>query len=332
MNKYIKIIISLVLVVFSVFSLCACSEGSNDETTPTEPAKFNIGCIQSDDTTEAELAYEGFIRAFTQKGYVEHDYYDITVVDGENSKKICDDAAKQFVSDGVDLIFTFGELATVSAKNATKDIPIIFCGVYDPIESGILKSCEKPDGNITGVSDFTPAKQQLEFIKKVLPDAKNVNALYMSTDANSILVSTLAKDEAKSLGLDFTTYAVADDKQLDKVISEVFKDADALYLCEDEVTLANADKIIDAANKAKVPILSATDSFMAFGTFATCLPDYEDLGFNAGELALICLKELHPISNISVEYPVKCIGYVSRSVADFLGIKVEAAEDLVLLN
>ena len=90
--------------------------------------------------------------------------------------------------------------------------------------------------------------------------------------------------------------------------------------------------IVKAANKKKVPIFAASDTFMSFGTFATCVPDYEDLGFNAGELALICLKELHPISNISVEYPVKCIGYISKAVADELGIKVEEAENLVILS
>lgn len=332
MKNISKIFVSFLLVVLSVVSLCACSGGEQEETTPIEPAKFSIGCIRTDDTEEAKLAYDGFIRAFTEKGYAEHDYYDITVVDCDNSKDKCKSAAEQFVKDNVDLIFTFGVEATLAAKKATKEIPVIFCGVSDPIESGVMKSCEKPDANITGVSDFAPVKGQLEFIKKVLPDAKQVNALYMSTDANSILISTLAKEEAKDIGLKYTSYAVADEKQLNKVLSDVFRDTDALYLCEDEVTLSNADKIIDAANKAKVPIFAVTKSFMSFGTFATCLPDYEDLGFNAGELALICLKELHPISNISVEYPVKCIGYVSESVAKELAIKVEASDSLQLLK
>ncbi len=332
MKKFSKVFLSLLLVVFSVVSLCACSGGEQKETTPTEPAKFSIGCIRTDDTEEAKRAYEGFVRAFTEKGYAEHDYYDIAIADCDNSKEKCKSAAEKFVKDKVDLIFTFGEEATLAAKNATKDIPVIFCGVADPIESGIMKSCEKPDANVTGVSDFAPVKGQFEFIKKVLPDAKSVNALYMSTDANSILISTLAKEEAEGLGIKYSTYAVADKKQLEKVLPDIFEDTDALYLCEDEVTLENADKIIKAANKAKIPIFAVTKSFMSFGTFATCLPDYEDLGFNAGELALICLKELHPISNISVEYPVKCIGYVSESVANELEIKVEASDTLQLLK
>lgn len=332
MKKFSKVILSLSIIVLSVFSLCACENGEQEETAPTEPAKFTIGCIRDDDTTEAQQAYEGFIRAFSEKGYSEHDYYDITVVDCNNSKDKCKSAAEQFVKDKVDLIYTFGEQSTLAAKKATKDIPIIFCGVADPIEAGVMKSCEKPDGNITGVSDFAPVKGQFEFIKKVLPDAKSVNALYMSTDANSILISTLAKEEAEGLDIEYSSFAVADEKQLKKVLPDIFEDTDALYLCEDEITLENADIIIKAANEANIPIFATTKSFMSFGTFATCLPDYEDLGFNAGELALICLKELHPISNISVEYPVKCIGYVSESVANNLGIKVEESDSLLLLK
>lgn len=336
MNKIIKITLTLALAVLCVVSLCACSSA---EVVPqvTDPsvensAKFSIGVIQTDDSAEALEAYNGFIRAFTEKGYKENEYYNISVRDCDDSAEECENAALDFIDQGVDLIFTFDVKATLAAKKSTEEIPIIFCGVYDPIESGILDSCETPECNITGVSDFTPVKGQLEFIKRVLPDAKNISALYMSTDTNSVLISTLAQKEAEALEVDYNTFAVPDEKELQKSLKDVFKDADALYLCEDDLTLQNADTIVEAANKAKAPIFSATNSFMAFGTFATCLPDYEDLGFNAGELALICLKDLHPISNISVEYPVKYKEYVSESVAEELGITVEPYDNLTFVD
>ena len=336
MNRFLKVSLSLCLIIFTLFSLCACGSGvKNKETTAPSvetTAKFSIGVIQTDDTTEALEAYNGFIRAFSEKGYKENEYYNISVRDCNNSAEECENAALDFVDAKVDVIFTFDVMATLAAKKSTKDIPIIFCGVYDPIESGILDSCEKPEGNVTGVSDFTPVKGQFEFIKKILPDAKKVSSLYMSTDENSVMVSSLAEVEAEAVGVEYSPFGVTDEKQLKKELKTLFKDTDALYLCEDEVTLENADAIIKAANKAKVPIFSSTDSFMSFGTFATCLPDYEDLGYNAGELTLICLKDIHPVSNISVEYAVKYKEYVSESVAKALGITVEESDTLTLLD
>lgn len=332
-NSVIKKIITLILAVFLTLSLLACKpeETKEEETKPQQQAKFSIGLILSDNTKENESSYRGFVRAFSDKGYVQGDYYSLSFTDCDGSKKKCKETAEKYAKEGVDLIFAVGSKAAYAAKKATSTIPVIFCSVYDPIESKILKSCEKPEANVTGVSDFTPVEEQFAFIRRVLPKTKNVSSLHLSTDANSILITTLAKDAAKAMKFDYTSYSATDTDRLESVLKDALKDADALYICEDELTVANAEMIVKAANKKKVPIFAASDTFMSFGTFATCVPDYEHLGFNAGELALICLKELHPISNISVEYPVKCIGYISQSVADELGIEVEASDELVIL-
>ncbi len=329
----IKKTISLLMILLIAFSLYACNsdEGTKEETEPQKKAKFSIGLILSDNTKESESAYRGFVRAFSEKGYTQGDYYSLTFTDCDGSKAKCKETAQRYVEDGVDLIFAIGEKAAYAAKKATDTIPVIFCSVYDPIESKILKSCEKPEANVTGVSDFTPVEEQFAFIRRVLPKAKNVSSLHLSTDANSILITTLAKDAAEGLGFEYTPFSATDTDRLKTVLKDALKDADALYICEDELTVANAEMIVKAANKKKVPIFAASDTFMSFGTFATYVPDYEHLGFNAGELALICLKELHPISNISVEYPVKCIGYVSQSVADKIGIEVETSDDVVIM-
>lgn len=337
MNRISRLFINkmsaLILMTVIVFSLGACAPSGNkgETTAPAEPAKFTVGLIQSETKQKSELIYNAFCRALSEKGGEEGKYYSVLVSQHSESKEECDKVAKSLVDEKVDLIFAIGENAAVAAAKATKTIPVIFCSVYDPIEAGLLKSCEKPEGNVTGVSDYTPVEQQFAFIRKVLPDAKNITSIHHLTDANSILVTTLAKDAAKANSFDYAAYSASDTKRLEVVLADALEDTDALYLCEDELTVGNAEMIVKAANEAKVPIFAASDTFMSFGTFATCMPDYDDLGYNAGELALICLKELHPISNISVEYPVKCIGYVSKSVADILQIKVQDDDSLVLL-
>lgn len=330
---FIKKLSALILICVIAFSLGACAPkgGESETTAPAEPAKFTIGLIQSEAKQKSELIYKAFCRALSEKGGEEGKYYSVKVSQHSESKEECDKVAKELVECQVDLIIAIGENAAVAASKATKTIPVIFCSVYDPIESGLVKSSEKPGGNVTGVSDYTPVEQQFAFIRKVLPNAKNVTSIHHLTDANSILVTTLAKDAAKVHSFEYASYSASDTKRLEVVLADALEDTDALYLCEDELTVGNAEMIVKAANEAKVPIFASSDAFMSFGTFATCMPDYDDLGYNAGELALICLKELHPIGNISVEYPVKCIGYISQSVADMLKISVQDDDSLILL-
>ncbi len=52
--------------------------------------------------------------------------------------------------------------------------------ITDPVGANLVKNLDKPGGNITGVSDRNPAKQQLELIKKLTPDVKTIGARYLA--------------------------------------------------------------------------------------------------------------------------------------------------------
>ena len=59
-------------------------------------------------------------------------------------------------------------------------------GITYPVEAGLIAKWIKPGNNITGVSDRTPIKQQLEIMKQVLPNMKKVGILYTSSEDNSV--------------------------------------------------------------------------------------------------------------------------------------------------
>lgn len=333
--KYNRITSLLLSALFIIATLCACGTPTEENTEPTEtvPAvKYTVGVIRTDVTDESEKALEGFYRAFAEKDFEQDVTYSASVIDCEGKKANCEAAAEQFTEDEVDLIFAIGEKAAKAAKKATDTIPIIFCSVSDPIESKLLKSCSEPEGNITGVTDYTPVYDQIELIKELVPDAKKISALYNTTDEDSILVSTLASAEAEILEIDYTPYTASTEKQLDTVLSEALNGADALYITDDDFVKENIDTIIKKANKKKVPVFCVSEDLLSEGCLATSLPDYEDLGHNAGELALICLKELHPISSIAVEYPSVCIDYINESVAEKYSIDISAYEDFQIIN
>lgn len=333
-NKYLKKLLLFTLIVLTAFSVSACKKaGDNkisddtatkDEITPTatesastEPvpayAKYTVGVILCGDSEDYTAAYEGFVKAFDERDVEQSGVHHNIILTKCSDKKECAAAASDFVSQEVDLIYAIGSTAAKAAAKATDTIPIIFSCVADPIEAGLLSSCVAPDKNITGVSDFTPAEEQIRFLRDVLPGVKKIGAVYCATDANSTLVSTLAQNEAENWGLEYNTYAASNEEQLKISVENALEKSDALYLCEDELTVEQSKLIFDEANKKKIPVISATDAFMTKGALMTSLPDYTDLGYNAGELALICLKGIKPINEISVEYPTLCLDYVSKS-------------------
>ncbi len=69
--------------------------------------------------------------------------------------------------------------------------PVVYTAVTDPVAAKLAKDDGTAVGNVTGTSDELPIKAQLEMIREMLPDAKNIGILYTTSEANS--VSALAK-------------------------------------------------------------------------------------------------------------------------------------------
>ena len=328
-------IISMLMAMLLVLSLCACASVDVTETQPvttTPPAKYSIGVIQSYDDVNSEHTYQGFSAAFRDKGYHQTEFHTMSVVNCKGDKAKCKEAAERYVSEGVNLIFAIGEPAAVAAVKATKTIPVVFTGVTDPIEAGLLKSCEKPDKNATGVSDLTPVYEQFAFIKELFPEAKSVSSVYKATDVNSILISTLAQSAADSFELEYSPFTAGSKEQLDSCIENALEDTDVLFLIDDKLTRDNVGKIIKAANKKKIPVISSSESLLSSGCLATSVPDYTDMGYNAGELALILIKDLRSVSELSVEYPKVCVNKINPKVAEAYGIDIETLENVVAIK
>jgi putative tryptophan/tyrosine transport system substrate-binding protein len=60
--------------------------------------------------------------------------------------------AAELVNRQVEVIVTSPIEPTIAAKRATSNIPIVFVGVADPIQAGIVTNLARPDANVTGMS------------------------------------------------------------------------------------------------------------------------------------------------------------------------------------
>ena len=63
-------------------------------------------------------------------------------------------------------------------RDRDKDIPVIYTAVTDPVSAELADKDGKAVGNTTGTSDKLPIKEQLEMIRKMLPDAKKIGIMY----------------------------------------------------------------------------------------------------------------------------------------------------------
>ena len=89
----------------------------------------------------------------------------------------------ELVASAPDVILTSGSLVVGPMVRATRDIPIVFLQVIDPVGSGLIESMAQPGANVTGFTQFeySLAGKWLELLKEIAPNLSRVAVLRDAT-------------------------------------------------------------------------------------------------------------------------------------------------------
>ena len=72
--------------------------------------------------------------------------------------------AQKFKADKVDLAIGIATPTSQALANTFKDTPVLYSAVTDPVDAGLVDSYDQGGANITGISDMTPVKDQIELL------------------------------------------------------------------------------------------------------------------------------------------------------------------------
>ena len=69
-------------------------------------------------------------------------------------------------------------------KSYTRDIPIVFVQVSDPVGLGVVESLARPGGNVTGLTHFeySVSEKWLQLLKEIAPSVSRVAVLLNSAN------------------------------------------------------------------------------------------------------------------------------------------------------
>ncbi len=223
--------------------------------------------------------------------------------------------AKKYVGKKVDLIIPITTPSAQTVYQAAKSakIPVVFAGVSDP------KSAKLIGDGITGVSDLSPIKDQVDLIKKFQPAAKRIGVIYNPSEANSVVLLDLFTRQAKEQGLEVKGFACTSVADLVLVSKSIPGKVDAVYLPNDNTVISGLEIILK--NLKGIPIYAADPDSVKRGCLACVALGQYEMGVMAGDVAAHVLKGTS-VNDIPVVQATKVVAQINGSVAKRLGIKL----------
>ena len=281
-----------------------------------------IGFLGSDAT-----AWSPYAAAFAERlralGWIESCTISIEYRWDEARRERDAEIAAEFVHQNVDIIVAFGA-AVPALKRATSVIPIIFAVATDPVGGGLVASLARPGGNVTGMSlqGADLAGKRVELLLKVVPRLRRLAVMGNVDNPQIVLEMGKVQGAAHTLGLEFSRHEIRQAEDVATVFEAIRSQADALYVVEDPLVVANATRIITLALKAQLPTIfgSRRDHAQAGGLMSYG-PNFPDLFRRTAEIVDKILRGTKP-ADIPVEQPTKFELVVNLKTAKALSLSV----------
>lgn len=246
--------------------------------------------------------------------------YDLQNANGEMTSAAS--IANKFRSDRVRVAIGIATPTSQALVNSIEDFPVIYSAVTDPVDAGLVDSFDSGRGNVTGVSDLTPVREQIEFLMSIA-DIKSIGHVYSSGEANAVRLASLAREAAEDLGLEFVEATVTNSAEVRSAAQSIAGQVDGFYVSTDNTVVSALSALVDVANDAGVPVMSADPSSAEeIGVIAAWGFDYYNMGRATGRLVARVLEGESPedIPTVFMTDPQDIDLLINKDVAASLGL------------
>ncbi len=266
-----------------------------------------------------DAARDGIKEALAEAGYK----------DGENLKFVYESAqgnpgtaaqiARQFVGDAPTVIVPISTPSAQAVVAATRDIPVVFTAVSDPLGAQLVKDMEKPGGNVTGLSDMSPVADHVALIKEITPNAKSIGFIYNSAEANSVSTLAALKAEAEKAGLTVVESVATKSAEVQGATRALVGRADVIYIPTDNTIVSAFEAAVGVAEEAKIPLYAGDTDSVSRGALAALGFNYFDVGKQTGEVVARVLKGEKP-GDIAVRVAAGTDLVINKAAAAKMGV------------
>jgi putative ABC transport system substrate-binding protein len=285
-----------------------------------------IGFLASASPDQAAALLEAFHRGLKEAGYVQGQNVAIVYRWAEGRYDRLPQMAAEIARQSVSVLYAFDNTATAqAAKAATSTIPVVFSIGADPVRFGLVASLSRPGGNITGIVSLTVGLgvKRLQVLREIVtgPLAMLVNP----KNPNAASETKEIREAAKTFGQDIVVFEASTEDAIDAAFSAMAARRVAGLLIQSEPYLSSRrDRIVDLANRTKMPAIDAYREFVVAGGLMSYGASLAEARRHAGIYVGRILKGEKP-ADLPVQQSTKIELVVNLKTAKALGLEVPTA-------
>ncbi len=254
----------LVLLITALLVSPLGAAGQQEQATE-RPLRIGVSKIVTHPALDA--IEQGMKDYLSEQGFVIQ--YDSQSANGDISTAAS--IAQKFRADRSDLVVGIGTPVAQALANVFTDTPVVFGGITDPLEAGLVPTYESNDGNVGGVSDKNPVFDQIRLFSQ-LTGAKTIGIVYTSGEANGVQLKEMVEAATKELGLGFVAAGVSNSAEVKSAILSIANRIDGLYVGTDNTVVSAISSLGEVCKDAEIPLFTADptsaidlDYFMVWG-------------------------------------------------------------------
>jgi len=232
--------------------------------------------------------------------------------------------AKELVALQPDVIVTNNTPGTAALQRESREIPIVFVNVSDPIGSGFAASLARPGGNLTGwmLFEASVTGKWLAMLKEIAPNLARAAFLANPKTTPYDYFLRAASTVAPSLAITVVPVTVETAVDIKRSIESFARVPDSgLVVLPDTTTLLHRDLVVALAAQHRLPAVYAFRSIVAAGGLMSYSVDFVDLLRKAASYVDRVLRGTKP-SDLPVQAPTKYETIVNLKTAKALGLAV----------
>ena len=179
-----------------------------------------------------------------------------------------------------DAIVVSGRRVVAVLQERTRTVPVVFAGISDPVETGVVPSLARPGGNLTGFTlfEYSMIGKMLEMLKRMSPGIDRAALIFSPDNPATVLSGRSFETSAPILGIQPTLSPVRAPAEIESAIETFARRPNGALLFPSDVTITlHRELVTRLALQHRLPAIYGDPVLVASGGLMSYGPDRIDI-------------------------------------------------------